>query len=243
MTPTTAAARTAPPSRSTRPPPPRRSPARPASPTRRAQEPCTVTVTGAGGLSLTPDPVYADNTDAGTASASYTYAGDANHGGSSDSATFEIDPATSTTTVTCPASVVYNGSAQEPCTVTVTGAGGLSLTPDPVYADNTDAGTASASYTYAGDANHGGSSDSATFEIDPATSTTTVTCPASVVYNGSAQEPCTVTVTGAGGLSLTPDPVYADNTDAGTASASYSYAGDANHAASSDCAHLRDRPG
>ncbi len=123
---------------------------------------------------------------AGTCTVTATKAADANYN-SATSAPFsiEIDPATSTTTVTCPASVVYNGSAQEPCTVTVTGAGGLSLTPDPVYADNTDAGTASASYTYAGDANHGGSSDSATFEIDPATSTTTVTCPASVVYTAA----------------------------------------------------------
>ncbi len=199
-----------------------------------AQTPCSVTVTGPGGLSLTPDPTYADNTDAGTATASYAYAGDANHTGSSDSGTFVIDQAGSTTVVTCPANVTYTGSAQTPCSVTVTGPGGLSLTPDPTYADNTDAGTATASYAYAGDANHTGSSDSGTFVIDQAGSTTVVTCPANVTYTGSAQTPCSVTVTGPGGLSLTPDPTYADNTDAGTATASYAYAGDANHTGSSD---------
>ena len=36
---------------------------------------------------------------------------------------YTIDQAASETVVTCPASVVYNGAAQEPCTVSVTGAG------------------------------------------------------------------------------------------------------------------------
>ena len=52
-------------------------------------------MTGAGGLSLGPTAVpsagYGDNTDAGTASVSYTYPGDANHLTSSDSTTFTID--------------------------------------------------------------------------------------------------------------------------------------------------------
>ena len=118
--------------------------------------------------------------------------------------------------VTCPASVTYDGSPQTPCTVAVTGAGGLSLTPTAIYSNNTNAGTASASYTYAGDANHDGSSDSKNFTIDKAASTTLVTCPATVTYNGSAQTPCMVSVTG-GGLNLTPAAVYSDNTNAGTA--------------------------
>ena len=71
----------------------------------------------------------------------------------------------------------YTGSALTPSTVTVTGAGGLSLTPTADYANNTNAGTATASYTYAGDANHDGSSDCKTFTIAKAPSTTTVTCP------------------------------------------------------------------
>ena len=68
--------------------------------------------------------------------------------------------------MTCPASLIYDGSARTPCTVAVTGAGGLSLTPAASYSHNTDAGTATASYTYAGDANHDGSSDSKDFTIN-----------------------------------------------------------------------------
>jgi hypothetical protein len=49
-------------------------------------------VTGAGGLNLTPDPTYANNVNAGTATASYSYAGDANHEPSLDSETFVITP-------------------------------------------------------------------------------------------------------------------------------------------------------
>ena len=198
-----------------------------------AQTPCTVLVTGAGGLSLSPTPIYTANTNVGTATASYTFAGDANHTGSSGSDTFDITEATSTTVVTCPASVVYDGSAQTPCTVPVTGAGGLSLSPTPIYTANTNVGTATASYTFAGDANHTGSSGSDTFDITEATSSTVVTCPASVVYDGSAQTPCTVSVTGAGGLSLSPTPIYTANTNVGTATASYTFAGDANHTGSS----------
>ena len=79
-----------------------------------------------------------------------------------------ISQASSTTTVTCPASVAYTGAARTPCTVSVTGAGGSSLTPDPMYSDNTAVGTASASYTYAGDANHSGSSGGDSFDITAA---------------------------------------------------------------------------
>jgi MBG domain (YGX type) len=140
--------------------------------------------------------------------------------------------------VTCaPATTVYTGAAQELCATTVTGVGGLSLTPAPTYMDNTDVGTATASYSYAGDANHDVSDDSATFAITKASSTTTVTCsPVTTVYTGAAQELCAATVTGVGGLSLTPTPVYTDNTNVGTATASYSYAGDANHEASTNSA-------
>src|SRR3989442_10710603 len=104
---------------------------------------CTVAVTGAGGLSLTPDPAYAHNVDAGTATASYTFTGDANHNGSNGSKDFTIEKADSTTAVTCPVSVVYHNSARTPCTDAVTGVGGLSLTPDPAYAHNVDVGRAS----------------------------------------------------------------------------------------------------
>ena len=200
-----------------------------------AQTPCTVTVTGAGGLSLTPPATYADNIDAGTATASYTFAGDANHTGSSDSKTFSIDKAPSTTVVTIVGGPFsYTGAAHTPATVTVTGAGGLSLTPTATYADNVNAGTATASYSYAGDDNHTGSSDSKTFTIAKAASTTTVTCPVSVTFNGAAQTPCSAKATGAGGLDQVLTVNYSNNTNAGTATASASFGGDANHTGDDD---------
>jgi hypothetical protein len=52
-----------------------------------------VSVTGAGGLSLTPTATYSNNTHVGTATASYTYSGDSNHYGGSDTKTFLITTA------------------------------------------------------------------------------------------------------------------------------------------------------
>jgi hypothetical protein len=178
---------------------------------------------------------YTNNTNAGTANASATFAGDANHTGSSDSKNFTIDPASSTTTVNCPTNVTYTGSALTPCTANVTGAGGLNQSLTVNYTNNTNAGTANASASYAGDANHSGSNDSKTFTIDKASSTTTVTCGAGpFTYTAAAQTPCTANVTGAGGLNQSATVNYTNNVNAGTATASASYAGDANHNGSSD---------
>lgn len=128
---------------------------------------------------------------------------------------FTVQKAPSITTVTCPASVTYNGSAQSPCTASVTGAGGLSLTPTPTYANNTNAGTATASYNYAGDANHTGSSDLKNFTINKATPVVTWSNPASITYgtslgatqlNSSANVPGTLTYTPASGTLLNAGP-------------------------------------
>src|SRR2546422_849123 len=199
----------------------------------------TVAVTGAGGLSLTPAPSYSGDctnvTGLNGCTASYTWTPDANHTGSSDSKSITLTQATSTTTVSCPAGpYTYTGSAQTPCSATVTGAGGLSLTPTPSYGGNTDAGTYRLRATFAGDDNHLGSQDAQTMTIARASSTTAVSCPAGpYTYTGAAQMPCSAMVTGAS-LSLTPTPSYANSTDAGTATASYTFAGDANHTGSSD---------
>src|SRR5262249_13038316 len=154
--------------------------------------------------------------------------------GSSDQKTFTIDQAPSTTTVTCPASVTYTGSAQTPCSASVTGVAGLSQTLTVNNANNTGAGTATASASYGGDANLTRSSDSKTFTINQAPSTTAVTCPTNVTYTGSARTPCSASVTGAGGLNQSVTVNYSNNTNAGTATASASFAGDANHTGSSD---------
>ncbi len=198
-----------------------------------AIEPCTATVTGAGGLNQSVPVTYSDNVSVGIATANASYSGDANHEASSGSTNFTITKASSTTTVNCPASQTYTGAAIEPCTASYSGAGGLSGALTPTYLNNLDAGSATASATFGGDANHEGSTGNSGFTINKASSTTTVTCPASQAYTGAALTPCSVTVTGAN-LSLTPGASYANNTSAGTATASYTFAGDANHDGSSD---------
>jgi hypothetical protein len=205
----------------------------------------TATATGVNGEALTPvNAVYKDSlgtllatapVNAGTYSVAARYLGDTNYNQKqSAAAPLVIDKAESTTAVTCPANVTYNGSPQTPCTANVTGAGALNQALTPSYANNINAGTATASATYAGDANHNGSNDSKNFTIDKAASVTTVTCPTNVTYSGSAQEPCAATVTGAGGLNQSLNVSYSNNLNAGTATASASFGGDANHTNSSD---------
>ncbi|MBX0334759.1 T9SS type A sorting domain-containing protein, partial [Pontibacter sp. HSC-14F20] len=135
------------------------------------------------GLDLTPEAAYADNVNAGTATASYSYAETANYLASSDSKTFAIGKAATETVVTIAEGVfTYNGSAHTPATVRVTGAGGLDLTPEAAYADNVNAGTATASYSYAETANYLASSDSKTFAIEKAP--LTITAPSMSKYCG-----------------------------------------------------------
>jgi hypothetical protein len=96
-------------------------------------------VTGAS-LSLSPTANYANNTNAGTATASYTYAGDANHEGSSDSKNFEITKANATINVTA-YSVIYDGNSHT-ATGTATGVNGESLSGlDLSGTTHTNAGT------------------------------------------------------------------------------------------------------
>lgn len=100
--------------------------------------------------------------------------GSANLAGSSGSATFQIAKALSTTTVTCTAGPhVFDGDAQTPCSAVAGRAGGSTVPVAVDYSCNVDAGTASAFAAWAGDANHLGSSDSATFTIDRAPVTMT----------------------------------------------------------------------
>ena len=132
--------------------------------------PCQATVTGANSFSQSVPVTYTANTDVGTVTASAAFAGTAAHKPSSASATFAITKAASTTTLDCPASVAFTGSAHEPCTAIVSGPG-LATSVAPTYVDNTNAGTATASAVFAGDANHTGSDDTKTFEIDPAQAT------------------------------------------------------------------------
>jgi hypothetical protein len=198
-----------------------------------AHETCTAVATGAGNLNQSLTVSYTNNVDAGPASASASYAGDANHNASNGTATFTIKKADSTVTVTC-SDATYTGSAHETCVAEVNGAGNLHQTLTVSYTDNINAGTATGSASYAGDANHNPSTGSAQFNIAKAGSATTVTCPVSVVYNTLAQTPCSAVVTGAGNLNQPVTVIYVNNVNSGTATASATFAGDANHNGSSD---------
>ncbi|MBF2709649.1 hypothetical protein, partial [Flavobacterium soyangense] len=72
--------------------------------------------------------------------------------------------------------------------------------------------------------NYSAGSGTGALTIKKAATVTIVTVApgAPFTYTGSAIEQATVSVTGAGGLSLTPAPVYANNINVGTANASYS---------------------
>ena len=163
------------------------------------------------------------------------FAGDGSFASSNGTANLTVNQASSTTRVTCPPSVTYDGSAQTPCSATVTGAGGLSQSLTVNYTNNINAGTATASATFAGNANHTGSRDTKTFTIEKAVTVTTVSCGAGpFIFDGSPQTPCSATVTGPGGLNQVLTVNYTDNVNAGTATASASYAETANYKGSSD---------
>ena len=199
-----------------------------------ALTPCTVRVTGVG-LDTTGAVTYTNNVNTGTATASFTYPGDVSHDSSQASVDFTIAKAPSVSTITCPVpSYTYSASAFTPCSVSVTGAGGLATSGSVVYANNTNAGTATADFTYPGDSNHDGSiAPQGSFTISPANSTTKVTCPTTAIYVDSPVTPCTVSVL-APGVNLTPEASYSDNAAPGTATAAYTYSGDSNINGSSD---------
>src|SRR5439155_738541 len=215
-----------------------------------AQTPCSVLVTGAGGLHLTPAPDYANNTNAGTATASYTYAASDNYKTSSDSQNFTIGQATPTVVITWAGST-YDGT-QNVASAVVNGVGGAEISGSSAsfeyYSGLTagapttgstvapkDAGDWAVRASYAGSTNYTAKAATKSITIAKADTTTAVTCSAGpFTYSGSAQTPCSVLVTGAGGLHLTPAPDYANNTNAGTATASYTYAASDNYKTSSD---------
>jgi hypothetical protein len=165
-----------------------------------AIEPCTAIVTGVGGLNQAVTPViYTNNSNAGAATAAATYGGDANHDGSTGNGGFEITKAPSTTTVNCAPTVTYTGTAIEPCTATVTGAGDLNQSVPVSYTNNTNAGTATASATYAGDGNHDGSTGEGSFTVTKATPVINWSNPADIVYGtalGAIQLNATANVPG-----------------------------------------------
>ena len=199
--------------------------------------PCTATVT-----STDPNPlwsgsatiVYSPTPDinVGPVTATATYAGDATHNPSGpDSSSFNIIPATSKINISC-ADAVYSGGAQQTCTASYSSSDGSTGSLPVGYSNNTDVGQATGSTSYAGDSNHDSVPNTdAHFNITKAPSTVVIQCPTSgVPYNGSAQTPCSATFSTPDGLGGNLQINYSGNTNAGTANASASYAGDSNHA-------------
>lgn len=143
-------------------------------------QPAVVTAGAVAGVvsDIKYDGLSIEPTDVGTyvVTADFLPTDTANYSSLSDSpaGNFVINKANTTTTVTCSPSVVYTGVAQTPCTVSVTGAG-LSLTPSPIYSNNINAGTATASFSYPGNTNYNVSTDSKTFDISKADATVNVT--------------------------------------------------------------------
>jgi probable HAF family extracellular repeat protein len=154
---------------------------------------------------------------------------------SAASGTVTISQASSTVTVSCPATPqMYTGAVQTPCTAAYKTSDALSGALTVSYINNTNVGTAGVSASYAGDANHAGSSGTGSFTITQATSSVAVNCPAAPqAYTGAAQTPCTAGYKTSDGLSGALTVSYTNNTNVGMAGASASYAGDANHSVSS----------
>src|SRR6185369_3297500 len=216
--------------------------------------PATVSVTGAGGLNLTPSPVYScghapiNVVDSGC-TASYSYAGTNNYNPSSDSKTYTIakaDPVLSSVGGTFTYDGLPHGGS-----ATATGGKGESLTPVNVaYKDSlgnlltsapVDAGNYLVSARFAGNDNYNQKQSAAEpLIINKADTTTAVTVAGGIsfTYDG-VPHPATVSVTGPGGLNLTPAPVYScghapiNVADSGCI-ASYNYAGTNNYNPSSD---------
>ena len=135
-----------------------------------------------------------------------------------------VNKAPSTTAVTINGGpFTYTGAAITPATVSVTGAGGLSLAPVATYTSNVNAGTATVTYTYAGDANHDGSTDTRTFAIGKAH--LTVAADNKFRAFGVANPPLTATLSGfvAGQTAgvVTGAPVLSTTATVGSPSGTY----------------------
>jgi hypothetical protein len=130
------------------------------------------TATGVGGADLSSFlNLGASFTDVPGGTAHWTFNAGGNYETAEGDVSIVISKAPSTTTVSGGGSFVYDGLAH-PASVSVTGAGGLSLSPAPVYSGACSAAPVNvaetpctAGYDYPGDGNHLGSSDSTVIHI------------------------------------------------------------------------------
>ncbi len=191
---------------------------------------------GAATIAYSGDCTNAGNTCTATA----TFAATSTHSGSSATTTITIDPAPSTVTISGGGTFTYDGSGH-PLTATVTGAGGLNqpVTVVGCVASPTDvADSCTGTATYAGDANHTGSSASAAVTINKAPTATAVTFgPGPFPYTGTAYTATATVTPAAAGVATT---VYAgDCINAGTScTATATYAESANYLGSSASANI-----
>ncbi len=204
----------------------------------------TYLVSGVGtGITQTVTWSYVgDQVNAGTYTATATYAGDANHFGNSGSATMTVNKATSSV-VANPTGSPFTYDATTHAGGSVNGTGITQNVTWPYVGDQVNAGTYTAIATYAGDANHYGNSGSTTMTINKATSSVTVT-PTTFTDNNTAQTHGAYLVSGVGtGITQTVTWSYVgDQVNAGTYTATATYAGDANHFGSSGSATMTITP-
>src|SRR5262249_51638915 len=131
-----------------------------------------------------------------------------------------IAQALSSALVTCPTTAsTYTGLAQTSCSATVTGAGGLDQAVGVSYTNNVNAGTATATASFGGDANHSSSTSSATFVISPAAPLVTATG-GTFTFDG-APHAGACAVTGVGPDVLSAAPSYVPGPGVPTAVGSY----------------------
>jgi hypothetical protein len=115
-------------------------------------------------------------TDVPGGSAHWVFTGNGNYNDQSGDVNVAISKAPSSVSVTCGGPYTYTGLAQTPCTASATGVGlsPIDVSSSLLYSNNTNAGNASASASWAGDNNHFGSNGVGGFVISKANATCTV---------------------------------------------------------------------
>ncbi|HZI20287.1 MAG TPA: Ig-like domain-containing protein [Pyrinomonadaceae bacterium] len=191
------------------------------------EQPLAVTYAGRNGTDYAPSRT--PPTDAGSYTASASFAGDSNHDGDNASADFTISKAAAIVSVT-PYSVTFDGRTHT-STGKATGVNNAPLSGlDLTATTHTGAGTYDDTWTFTDPTgNYNDAAGTVTNTIAKAAPTLTVSCPPGVIYTGEAQTPCTANVTGAGGLNQPVSVTYQNNINAGRASANAAYAGGPNH--------------
>jgi len=132
-----------------------------------------------------------------------SFTGDSGYVASTGSGNLLVSPATSITTVNCPATVPYTGTPRTPCSAGYTTSDGLAAGLTVSYTNNTAAGTATAAATYPGDPNHDTSNDSKTFQILAPTAATVSVAGRVMDGSGFAIRGARVILTGTDGRTYT----------------------------------------